>query len=156
MSEARNKREGNLYVIPLSGSGNAWVTASGASAYNLAFVENFSFTSAQTIETIMNRGTPHHHKVVSLGAPTMQFTVLVANTAEFAPPVSGGGASVPMYGVEFKQSVPETADVTGIYATFWGVAQEQIQFSEVDRANTQQMSWRALGFTGWNNTGYIA
>ncbi len=153
MAEIRNRREGYLYRIAASGSGTAWTTASGASGYLLAFVRDFTWTSAKTDQVIMDRGLPSHHKNVSKDAIQVNFTVGYAVTAAFPTAVTGDGSTVPMDMVEFKMTGTEAG--VGIYYQFYGVDWNSKAFTEGDQENTQQFQGLALGMCGPTGSGFM-
>jgi hypothetical protein len=153
MPEVRNRREGALYYVQASGSGATWATASGASGVLLGFVRDFNWSSAQTVVTISDRGTPNHHKVTDKQPINVSFTLAWANTAQFPAPQSGSGASVPMMHLEFKMTAPDAG--AKYYYQFFGVPITQLQFTEGDQENTLAHTCVALGMNGPTASGYI-
>lgn len=153
--EVRHRQEGHLYWVQASGQGRTWVTASGAATALLAYVRDLGWTSAQTVTAILDRGVPVHHKVTDRQPVMLSFTLAEAITGQFPQPVSGGGASVPLLHLEFKQAVPEDAGVSGIYYQFLGVPVAQVQFADGARENTRQYTLRALAMNGPTGRGYI-
>jgi len=155
-NEIRNRIEGNLSWVQASGSGTTWATASApASAVPMAYVTNFTWTSAQTLIPAMNRGVPTHFKQGDKAVIDVSFTINEAITGEFPNPQSGSGASMPIYHFEFKQNVPENPNVTGIYYQFHGVAKVSRAFTEGD-LNENAYTMQALAMSGANNTGYLS
>ena len=79
--EARNYPEGALRWIQASGTG-AWNTGSAAISGLMGFVQpGAAYTSAQTVQTVMERGSAHHHKVTQQPPGTVTFAYLQAVTA---------------------------------------------------------------------------
>lgn len=159
MSEVRTMLEGSLSLVQASASGGGasgarvWATASApASANNLAYVTNVTFTSARTINTISNRGLPTHHK--RGGATPIQFNATVLWTGNFTGFATASGASMPLAHAELKYSDPEDGG-TGRYYQFHGLAVQQLQFTEAENGNTQQVSFIALGMNGPTGSGYL-
>lgn len=152
MAEIRNMREGMLRWVQASGSGNGWATATSPASGVFGFVRSFSFTSAQTIQTISDRGTPNHHKVVSKDPPSL--TVNIAWTGNLPTALSGTGASVPMFHLEYRANEPENGN-SGRYAQFYGAPVQQWQFTEADTEDTIAFTFPLLGMSGWNASGYL-
>lgn len=153
MSEVRNRIEGELRWVQASGSGTAWATASAPSSGLVGFVTNFTFTSAATVATIMERGVPNHNKMVSKQPINVSITHNWTGTN--AIPASGSGASVPMFHYELKYRQPEKGN-TGIYYQFYGVPVPSIQFTEGDEANTIALTLsNVLAMNGPTGSGYL-
>ena len=63
-----------------------WLTAAGAeSALDMLYFEGLSVTSAQNINTVMNRGTPAHHLLVARNALQLSFDMLYTGGAGLDP-----------------------------------------------------------------------
>lgn len=164
-NEVRNAYEGTLRWARQSGSGNAFVTASGATGTGgnstgdwgtIGYVTNFRFSSAQTVEVISNRGIPTHHKQVSKEPITVSFDVLFGVTGDYPTfQITGSGASVPMIVMELQSKVPEGAAGAALYHQFYGVAKQGQDFTETNPANTQTWNLRALGMVGPTASGYL-
>lgn len=155
MTEVRNRKEGSLYRVQASGSGNTWSTASAASGVVFAFVRNFTWTSAQTTQQVMERGVPSHHKIVSNTPITLDMTVAYGVTAHYPTRSTAGGATVPMDHVEFKESEPENGSTSAHYYQFYGVSWDTKTLSEADTENTYQLRGVALGMRGPTASGYL-
>jgi len=152
--------EGALSFVQASASaGDAsgardWATASAPpSALNVAYVTNFSFTSARTINTMSNRGLPTHHK--NGGAQPIQVNATVQWTGSFTGFATASGATMPMAHAELKVSNPEEGG-TGRYFQFHGIADQQIPFTEANDGDTLALSFIALGMVGPTGSGYLA
>lgn len=153
MSEVRNRLEGELRWVQASGTGATWATASAPASGLVGFVRNFTFTSAATVATIMERGIPHHNKMVSKQPVNVAATF--AWTGTNAIPASGSGASVPMYHLELKYKQPEKGN-TGMYYQFYGVPFPSLQFSEGDEENTIALTLNnILAMNGPTGSGYL-
>lgn len=154
MGEVRVKREGTLWFVQASGSGRTWATATSPTSGYLAYVQSMAYTSAQTITTIMERNNPDHHKVTQVAPIDVTFTLLY--TGGIPTALSGSGASVPMFHLEYRASAPEIGNgTTGAYFQFIGVALQQHQFTEADDGDTVAFTTRALAMTGPTGSGYI-
>lgn len=154
MAEVRTHLEGTLRWVQASGSGSAWATASAPASGIFGYVqEGASYTSGQTITTIMNRGIPDHHKLASKEAITFSFTLL--STGYIPSPASGSGASVPMWHMELRESQPENGG-TGIYTQFHGVAVNSVVMTENAAGNTFQVQGVALAMNGPTASGFLS
>lgn len=160
MSEVRVFSEGALSMVQASASGGGasgarvWATASApASAMNMAYVTQFSFTSGQQISTISNRGLPTHHKHTQSDPIQVNFTVQW--TGSFTGWLTASGATMPMAHLELKVANPEEGG-TGRYYQFHGVAFQQMQFTENMDADTLQMTCVALGMNGATGSGFLS
>lgn len=160
MSEVRTMIEGSLSLVQASASGGqasgarVWATASApASARDVAYVTQLSFTSARTLNPISNRGLPTHLK--NGGAQPIQVNLTVQWTGQFTGFATASGASMPMAHAEIKYSNPEDGG-TGRYYQFHGIAEQQIQFTEAADGNTLAMSFIALGMNGPTGSGYLS
>ena len=77
--------------------------------------------------------------------------------------VSAAGATMPMAHMEFKAIEPVLGTSTGglsvgsgRYYQFYGVAFQQMQFTENADGDTLQMTCIALGMSGANTSGYLS
>jgi hypothetical protein len=155
MSEVRNSYEGELRWVVASGTGVAWATASAPASGLIGYVTDVNFTSAQTIETVMDRGIPDHHKIVDKQPITTTFNLNWGVTADYPTFVSGSGASMPMIHLELKSKQPERGADSGLYIQIHGCALEQFQFNETSPVNTQNYSVRGLAMVGPTASGYL-
>ena len=153
MAEVRTMREGSVWWVAASGTGTSWATASAPVSGLFGFVQSFSHTSGQTITTIKERGTPHHHKVTDV-AP-IQVTLNFLWTGTNTTPASGSGASVPMHHLEFKAIAPENGN-TGVYYQFHGAALQDNNFTENAEGNTIDYTFPALAMNGPTGSGYLS
>ncbi len=159
--EIRTKIEGSLSLVQASasagGASGARVWATGAtpsSALNIAYVESLQFTSAATINTMSNRGLPTHHK--HGGAQPINFTLGLKWTGAVTGFVSAPGATMPMVHAELKYTEGELGGGTARYYQIYGIALQQLQFSEADDGNTINMTFMALGMSGANGSGFLS
>lgn len=150
--EVRVQAEGAFRWVQASGSGRVWATASAPQSGLVGFCTEFSFTSAQNIVTIKERGRPDHHKIV--GQEPIEVSVTFLWTGTNPMPVSGSGASVPMEHLEFKALRPEYGN-SGFYYQFYGAAVPSLEFSEAEEGDTITMTFNCLGMSGVNTTGYL-
>ncbi len=155
MAEVRTMSEGELRWVRASGVGNVWATAATPVSGIFAFVRSFSYTSAQTVTTVNERGRPHHNKITQV-AP-IDVTMTCAWTGRFPSAVSGSGATVPMIHLEHRASAAEIGNgTTGDFTQFHGVALASIQFTEGAEENTLNVSFRALAMNGPTGSGYLS
>lgn len=152
MAEVRIMREGAFRWVYASGSGTAWTTASAPGSGLFGYVDSFSFTSAQTIQTQMERGTPTHHKVVD--KQPINLTVNFRWTGYLPSAVSGSGASVPMMHLEYRANEPENGG-SGRFYQFYGAPIQQEQFTENAQGDTFALTFPCLGMSGANSSGYL-
>ena len=155
--EARIFAEGALRWTQASGTGGPWNTASAAATALVGFVQvGLSFNSARNIETVMDRGIPHHHKNIGREAIEVQFTYLQAVTANMANPATASGASTPQAHFELKYNDDEAPTLTGQYFQFtWGVMLNR-GFTDAEKGNQLQETWRFLSMVGPTGSGYMA
>lgn len=156
MAEVRVMLEGELRFVRASGSGVAWATAATPVSGILAYVQDFSYTSAQTITTIFNRGRPDHNKQTQVQPIDITFRCLWTGGGYSG--VSGAGASMPMIHLEHRASANEigAAGTTGFYHQFMGCALTQVQFQEAAEGNTINLTYRALAMVGSTGSGYLS
>ena len=154
MAEVRVQAEGTVWWVQASGSGRTWATATGPASGLVGFVKSLSFTSAQTIVTMMERGQPDHHKITQKTPPeiTMEFLW----TGSFlTPTATGSGASLPMFHLEFRASAVERGAGTGEYFQFHGCALTDNRVTEQEDGNRVSLTFRALAMNGPTASGYI-
>lgn len=152
MPEARTRREGIFRMVAASGSGRTWATASAPVNHLMGLVRDFTFSSAQTITTIDERGTPDHHKITSVDP--ISLTLQFLWTGQFPTGASGSGASVPMFHTEFRAAQPELNN-SGAYMQFHGCAIKSVKFSERVEGNTIDLEMVALAMNGATGSGYL-
>lgn len=158
--EVRTKIEGSLSLVQASASGGGasgarvWATgATPSSALNIAYVESLQFTSARTVNTISNRGLPTHHK--NGGAQPINVTLGLKWTGAWTGFGTAAGATMPMVHAEIKYSEAELGGGTARYYQFYGLSEQQMQFSEADDGNMLNLTFVALGMSGANSSGYL-
>lgn len=159
MSEVRVGMEGSLSWVQASGSGRTWATATGpASGVAMAFITDFSFTSGQTITTIMDRGRPHHHKQTEVAPIDVSFSFNWTGQNAIPSATTGTGASVPMFHYEFKSTRNEDGSGagSGYYYQFMGAAFLSTDFKEAKEGDTHAYKIRALAMSGANTSGYLS
>lgn len=154
MAEVRTLREGELRYVRASGSGAAWATASAPVSGLLGYVQDFSFTSAQTITTIMNRGSVDHHKMTQLSPIDVTFRFLWTG-GNFSA-VSGAGATVPMVHLEHRASAAEIGATSAFWHQFHGAALVSTQLQEAAEGDTINMTFRCLAMIGATASGYLS
>ena len=153
MAEPRNQLEGSLYRIAASGSGNTWVTASGASGVLMGYVTNFTFTSAQDVQTVSDRGVPKVHKRAAWTPIAVGFTVAYGITGHYPTATAGLGSTYPMDHLELKMTATEAG--ASLYYQFHGVAWNSLAFAEATPTNTYQFQGNALAMNGPTASGYV-
>lgn len=154
MGETRNPREGTLRWVQGSGSGAAWATASAPTSGLIGYVTNMTRTIAQTMEPVMQRGTPTHWKKVDDQAVALSWDLLWGVTGDYPVFASGSGASVPLLHLEFKATAPEA--LAGIWEQYHGVVADSIALTETNPVNTQTWTCRALSACASTASGYLS
>lgn len=154
--EVRIFAEGALRWVQASGTG-AWKTASAAATALVGFVQaGMNFVSAQTVVTVPERGTPHHHKVTEYIAPEVTFTYLQSVSGALANPAQSSGVSTKQVHFEIKSTDTETPSVTGQYWHLMNCVMLSRGWTEGADGNQLQETWRALSMIGPTASGYLA
>lgn len=154
-SEARTLAEGTLRIVQASGSGRVWATAATPVSALLGYVRpGMSITSARTINTIMERGYPDHHKFGEATPPEWTFSFLQTGTIPTG--VTGAGASVPMWHVEHRASAPENGVATGIFNQLHGAVIVNLGWTENADGNVFSMTLRGLAQVLATGSGYLS
>jgi len=161
MPEVRTLAEGTLRGVQASGSGTTWATAASPASALYPFVQDgFSFTSAQTVVQIMERGVPHHNKVVEKAGIKVTFSNLVSyQTGQQTPLVilTASGTTVPMQHLEYKSLAGEVGNgTTAMYYQFVGVVPESFKFTEAVKGNKMDFSFMCLAMTGPTGSGFLS
>lgn len=153
--EVINQKEGSLVWVQASApASTAWNTASAPASGVLGFVESFSLSSARTVATQMDRGLPKHHKEASREAPELQVTYRW--TGYGIGIVSADGATMQMANLEFRGAQAHLGTTpTGRYFQFYGAALVSRNWSEGAEFDQVQETWRLLGYSGENATGFM-
>lgn len=155
MSEVVIHAEGTLRFVQASGTGNTWATASAPVSGTLGFIKALSYTSAQTIVTVTERGIPSHHKITERAPIDVTFQFLI--TGRHFSALSGSGATVPMFHIEARYSAAHIGNgTTGHYLHLFGVAMESIAFAEAPEGSTIDIKGKALGMGQWTGSGYLS
>lgn len=150
--------EGVLRFVQASASGGnasgarVWATGSAPPSGTLAYVQSFGYTSGRTIQTILDRGLPTHHKETQKDPIQLTFNCLY--TGAIPEPVSASGATMPLYHIEFEANDAANGN-TGRYMQFHGVAIKSVQFSENAQGDTVAFTTVALGMNGPTGSGYL-
>jgi len=154
--EARTFAEGALRWVEASGTGG-WTTASAAPTALVGFVlPGAAYRSARTVAAVLERDTPHHHKLLSNDPVEFQFTYRQAVTANRPDPATGSGASVPKVHFEIKTTIPEAPAFTAQYFQFEHCAKIAEGWTETEQGNVWTERWRALSMTGPTGSGYLS
>ena len=154
MSEIRIQMEGSLRLVQASGSGRTWATAASPPSAIVAFVQAFSFNSAQTDTIISDRGRPDHHKITEFMPIDVTFDC--GWTGQFTGWLSASGASVPLVHAEWRASAQELGAGTGYYYQFYGLATNSFKITEDKAGNKVSISMKALAMSGANSTGFLS
>lgn len=153
--EVRVMAEGSLTRIGAgTGSANGWITASGGSGVTFAFVQGFSFNSARTIATIMERGVPHHHKIASKQPIEVTFSCLWTGQRPYS--ATGIASTVANEHIEFKALAQEEGSASALYYQFHGGAEVSTRFTENENGDTLEWTWRFLSMNGATASGYLS
>lgn len=154
MSEVRVQREGELWAVQPSGSGNTFVTASAAIPFLVGYIRSFSWESAANLVSVDNRGTPQHTKVLEANPIDVSFEFL-STAGGLMSAISGTGASVPMYHFEHVQRRPERGLASGVFHQFLGTVIMDSTYDERKEGNAISIKARALAMTGPTASGYL-
>lgn len=153
--EVRTFAEGSLRWVQSSGTGG-WATASAAATALLGFVQaGLAFNSATTINTIMERGIPHHHKFQDRQPIEVTFTYLQGVTASMANPAIASGVSTPQAHFELRHTDAEVAAASAQYHNFQNGVLVTRGWSEAEAGNQWQETWRFLYMIGPTASGYL-
>ncbi len=154
MAEARIMAEGTLRSVQASGSGRTWATAAAAPTSLLGYVQSFSYSSAQTISTIMERGVPDHHKVTNKERITVDIEYIWTGSAlNF---LTSSGTTVPLVHLEHRASAAELGAATAFYHQFHGCALMNRTITEAAEGNRVREQYVALAMNGPTASGYLA
>lgn len=158
MAEQRVMMEGSLWWVQASGSGRTWATASAPASGLVGLVTDFSFTSGATITTIMERGVPNHHKLTERSRIEPGFSFGWTGTNAMPSAVTGTGASLPMFHLEFKAARNEdgTGLGSGFYYQFHGAALQSFDFKEAKEGDSITLKAACLAMNGPTASGYIS
>lgn len=155
MGEIRVMREGSLWLVQASGANpTGWQTGANPPSALLGFVQSFGFTSAMNLVTPTDRGIPMHHKDAGRNPIDVNVQFLWTGTFPQAASAAGGG-TMPIWHVEYKATEREAGAGSARYYQFFGVAQQQMQFTENAEGDTIALTFRALAMSGANTTGYM-
>ena len=155
MAERRTLKEGTLYWVMASGSGRTWGTASAAVSGLFGLVASMNYTSAIDMTLVSERGTPDHWKAGQ--AQAIDLSISLGWTGYIPTAVSGSGASVPMWHLEYKAIEPERGPTanTGRWLQWHGVPVNSIKLSESMDGDTLDFTLKALSMNGPTASGYI-
>jgi hypothetical protein len=155
--EARIFAEGSLRWVQSSGTGAAWGTASAPASALVGFVQaGTTYSSAQTVVTVAERGRPHHHKIAGWEPIEVQFTYLQAVTANIANPATASGVSTPQVHLELRAQDNEVAAASAQYYQMHNCVLMSRGWTEGEDGNQYQETWRALGMVGPTASGYLS
>lgn len=155
--EVRVFAEGSLRWVQASAASGGWLTASAPQSALMGFVQaGLKVNSARNVQTIMDRGLPSHHKIVESTPPDVQFTYLLAVTANMANPATASGASTPQVHLELKVTDTENPALTAQYFQFTNCVLVSRSPSEAVAGDQIQETWRALAYVGPTASGYLA
>lgn len=153
--EVRTFAEGSLRHVQASGTGG-WATAATPVSALMGFVQaGLGVNSGRNVITVMERGFPHHHKVIGANPIEVQFTYIQAVTANMAKPATASGASTPQVHLELKSVDAEVAAASGQYWQFHNCVLLTQQVTEGENGNTIQETWRALSMIGPTASGWL-
>ena len=103
----------------------------------------------------MERGVPHHHKIVAADPLEVQFTYLQAVTANLANPATASGVSTPQVHMELRSTDTETPAATGQYWQFHNGVMLRRGWTDGENGNPLQETWRFLAMNGPTASGYL-
>lgn len=153
--EVRVMSEGSLRFVRGSGSGNTFATASAPVSGLFAYVRSFSYTSAQNVQTVSDRGVPSHHKITQY--TPVDVTFQCGWTGGYPSAITGGGATVPLFHLEHRASAAEIgAGTTGVYNLFIGAALISQRLNESENEDTIDLTYRCLACVLNTGSGYLS
>ena len=155
--EVRIFAEGALRWVQASSTGG-WNTGSAAVTALMGFVQaGMAYTSANNVQTVMERGLPSHHKEIGKAPPTITFSYLHAVTGNIPNSINtASGVSVKAAHFELRMNAPESAAAAYEYYQFIHGVLETRGFTEGENGNQYQETWRFLSMVGPTASGYIA
>lgn len=157
MPEVRIMAEGTLRYVQGSGSGRSWGTASAPASGLYGYVQSFTFNSAQTVTTIMERGIPDHHKITQKSPLDVTFELLWTGSAAGINALTASGVSIPHFHIEFRASAGDMAGTPSAYFyQFHGAALQSVGFTENAEGDRIALTFRALGMNGPTGSGYLS
>jgi hypothetical protein len=143
-----------MRAVQASGSGRSWATGTTPPSALLGYVQSFTFTSAQNVVTISERGVPDHHKVAAKTPIDLNVNYLWTGGGLTA--LTASGASMPLYHMEYRASAPEIGNgTTGFYYQFMGAALVQAQLTEQAEGTVIAAQYRCLAMVGSTGSGYL-
>jgi len=158
-AEVRVLAEGTFRIVQQSGSGLTWATASAPASGLMGFVQNgMSITSAQKIETIMERGKPAMQKVIESSPIKVAMKNLISYQTGKSLPftmLTASGSTVPMFLGEWKQAAPEIGATSALYYQFYGCAIESLKLTEDAKGDNNDWQFVALAMNGPTASGYL-
>ena len=153
--EVRIFAEGALRWAQASGTGG-WATASAPATALVGFVQaGVGFSSARRVITVMDRGTPHHHKNQGPDPIEVTFTYMQAVTANMANPATASGVSTPQVHMELRQQDNEIAAASAQYFQMMNGILVSRGWTEGEDGNQFSETWRFLSMTGPTASGYL-
>lgn len=157
--EVRVFAEGSLRWVQASGTGG-WATGSAAVTALIGFVQaGAGYNSARGVVTVMERGSAHHHKVITVDPPEITFSYLQAVTGNMPliRMATASGVSVPAVHFELRQTDAETqSGPSALWYQFMLCTLVSQGWTEGENGNTYQETWRALSMVGPTASGYLS
>lgn len=143
MAEVFNQREGILSWVSASANTSGWSTAaSSPSGIAIAYVRDFGITSGRTVNTVMNRGVPDHHKRVD--ATPLNLNLTYGYT----------GDSIPDYHVHLELFMSGQNGASAFHQVHNAI-RTQHDFGEVPEENTYTDTFVAVSMTESTASGYL-
>lgn len=154
-NEVKVKAEGSFWLVQASGANpTGWNTGVTPVSALLGYVESFTFASGRNLVTMSDRGIPKHHKEGS--KMPIDVTINFKWTGAYPQAASAaGGGTVPLWHGELKYTEKDVGAASGRYYQFYGIAEQQAQFTENEDGNVIAVTYRALGMSGANTTGFM-
>lgn len=155
--EVRNLTEGTLYVVQASGLGTSWVTASGASALLIGYVQTTTLDSGRTIVPIMDRGVVTHFKETERPPIAVGLSFFQSLTAQ-NPAILGTGnqTTVKLWHLEIRSRAQEVGSGSAQYQQIYGCAFANNNWATQNPSNTITLQGQALGMGPITGSGYCA
>lgn len=147
MPEIRNLPEGVLSWVQSSGTGG-WATASAPASGLVGYVQGgMNFQQPRQYETVYNRGTAGHFKLVRVENGKLSFDVLYGITADYPPTaITASGVSTNQIHLEWKVTAPEIGGVQ--YWQFMNCVQATPKVTENERGDQASFEFQYLSHLG--------
>ena len=153
-NEVRNLAEGTLRWVQASGTGG-WATASAPASGLFGYIQGgMNFQQPRQYETVYNRGTAGHFKLVRVENGKLSFDLLWGVTADYPPTaVTASGVSTNQIHLEWRNTAPEAGGA--LYWQFYNCVQATPKVTENERGDQVSFEFLYLAHNGTTASGYL-